>query len=179
MATTTFAGGIPRTTGGLPSPAPDSLSLAQKIAPYQSYNIDTFYRWFSGVLQVPVAQTPAGTPGTYTNRPSAGKVQTSAPYGQKLVVVTATRLNAMPVLPTPITTNSNETLLSVIINPQSPAIIPDMASRLFTIRAEYTYALTKPIWVPDGTEDMPITEADGNTRSSYGIGSIQFVQGLI
>jgi hypothetical protein len=130
----------------------------------------------AGVIGGPQTQCQA----PYTSRQASVTVQTSAPYGKKIVVISARRIGAQPVLPDPTPSNDNQTLDTVVINEQNPIIMPDMKTRIFITRAQYTYNLTTPLWVPDGMLSIPNSMADGNTRvPGYNIPSTQFTKGLI
>lgn len=184
------------------------LTLRHTVAPYLAYQVDTYYQFRAGNLQLPIAEDSPGVVGytqsgtasqvyeqldiqdpndgavvpvaNYLDRPSSEIVQTSAPYGKKIVFIHAKRVGAMPVLPTPTPANANQTLDNVLIHECSSTIMPDMKTRIFTLTAQYIYILTKPLWSPDGNQFLPGTDADGNNRlQQYNIGTIQFVKGLI
>ena len=195
----------------------DFLALGHRVAPYQTYTIDTYYIWNNGILQLPLAkanplpstqstqgvgavvggagaaaialadlQTPnpkqyTGTqpPPAFSKRAASLMVNTSAPWGKKVVVIRARRTNAMPVLPDPTPSNPNQALLYTIIHPSTPTILPDMRSRSFSIYAEYVYALVQPLWVQDGNLTVPTTPVDGLPRSNYALQQVSFVKGLI
>jgi hypothetical protein len=117
------------------------------------------YLFASGALLMPV-QGPPGTPAKIVN--------VCAPYGQKVVSWCAKRPNAMPTIPDPNPSSSNETLASSQIKPTVPTRTIGGGVE-FMIEGQYNFLLTKPLGrndtLPMGHMPLGVDPYTGNTTN--------------
>lgn len=115
------------------------------LSPYDKFLTEISYETSQGELQIPIAGVPSPL-----NTPTSEVVTTSLPYDVKVVRFFVQRIGLPPDIPSPATSDPNETLLSSRIIPYAPALQPDGTNKLFSIAGEYRYALRVPVDLSKG-----------------------------
>jgi hypothetical protein len=154
----------------VPGPPASVLNQADAGLLYEQYLVLTEYYWNSGLAQLPVA----GPDGS-----ECRVVKLSAAWGKKIVRYTARRSHLQPDLPSPVTTNPNETLMTARVTPTYEAT-PDGKEYLFTAEGRYDYALARPVFMTDGlgvAAVPPLAAQKGDAVTTWP-GSV-FVAGLL
>jgi hypothetical protein len=140
--------------GVIPDPAevPTLWAYENRAAPYLSFACTVEYEWFTGWVQVPLAQAePTGVDlGGGTAR-TCQLVKLCASYGTKTVRYFAVRDGAQPTLPAPggaAPTSpgdpANEVLVYAKVTPSVPELLENGLAYRYQVTGEYRYALLSP-----------------------------------
>lgn len=120
-------------------------------APYVEFTLESHYFWREGLVQMPVAEPPAGDKASgLAARTSCEIVRECAPYGWKEVRFSAVRLGAVPEVPHPLSYRASE---NEVFDRQDVVVTAPprgMTEQRWSIRGVYVYLLIRPIWAEDG-----------------------------
>jgi hypothetical protein len=120
---------------------PSALASGERAFPHTSYSYIRQYLQPGGIMQLPVMAPPA----------IAGKpvpcqiVRYAAPFSQMICVWSATRIGAVPVLPSSLTNDSNLVFADQSIGAMMPSLMTDATTRIFTVSGWYLYYLKFPV----------------------------------
>jgi hypothetical protein len=129
--------------------------------PHLAYGCEATFRWDTGLVQMPIAGSAAGStlqagvlPGNVVPppQPTCAIIRLSQPCGVKVVTFRGVRQGQQVIIPAPETDDPNCVLLNAEVTQTAPAILDDVQTQRFEVRGSYVYALLVPI---DGTSGFP------------------------
>lgn len=141
----------------IPDLANENLSAADRENAYQAYSIESEYTDDQLLAAMPIARSvdPHYSPGSTSTpfvpvNPATAQtafIRLGPPQNKRVVRVSATRWGKVPQLPPPHTQFTDAdgvqyALMSKRTLPVSPVLTGNQDMRLFTVEAEYTYAMS-------------------------------------
>lgn len=140
---------------------PSILVDENREFPHLAYGLEARYRWDTGLVQMPIAGSTAGStlqagvlPGNVIPppQPTCAIIRLSQPCGVKVVSFHGVRQGQQVIIPAPDDSDPNAVLLSAEVVQRDPAIMGDVVNRRFEVSGEYVYALLVPV---DGSAGFP------------------------
>ncbi len=154
---------------------PTSLFTQDHLkVPYEWYSQTIRYVYDAGILQIPIAK--AFTAG---QKPAASIVQVVAPFGAKILKFSSSRIGLLPNVPSPVSPNpANEILSRMIVDVETPVLLPDGVNHITKAEGTYIYVLKQPIVAGSDSLRMGGTPIDATSADSNLFSPGQFVSGL-
>ena len=116
-----------------------------QLAPIESstswitdYRVDMKYDTDYHAIQCPVALS---VDSESTSRVPAQFFYSAAPTGKLRIKFTGERVGAVPLLPAPVTNDTNLVLLASQVMPVAPIVMPDNVSIIYRVSGEYVYGM--------------------------------------
>jgi hypothetical protein len=144
-------------------PCPNQIAPEQVQAPYLVYRYRDHYEYDSGLLSMPLSGLTAGPapPSTLL------VVQARRAATYRIVEFEIVRVGDKPVLPSLVSPNPNEVLLSASVTPQAPVVGPDGCNFTYGVSGRYVYAVLGGPVIP-GTDPLRMGSSPTDTTTASG-----------
>jgi hypothetical protein len=149
---------------------------ATENVPHTVYEITIDYDYSSGLIQLPV--------GAMSTSLSCVVVQNSAQVSQKKITWIARRIGYKPVIPHPISNDTNLVLLAANISMPDIGFGADLTIPAYTVKGTYIYAMLQSFIPGTGTLTGAVSPLYVSTPSltllpsTVGVDDIQFSHGI-
>lgn len=145
-----------------------SFNSENERAPYDNLSQQTKYIYRSGLIQIP-SSGPDGSLCEFS--------RTHAPYGQKIVIFSAGRVGAVPIMPSPEPQDSNEVLLEAEICADVPRLNA-VSQPMIQVSGYAIFGLVNPLFWKD-TLAMGVAPYDSTSPALYVITPANFSKTLL